>query len=73
MQEVMHMPLGLECGHTFCAQCAFNSVGKANALGTVRAILEHVAADAPCPECRTPGAFVMAMELKELGNAIKKR
>ena len=39
----MYQPLGLECGHKFCADCALSSVGKGNALGTVRAILDHVA------------------------------
>lgn len=67
------MPLGLECGHVFCAQCAFSSAGKANALGTIKAVLEHVPADSSCPECRTPGAFMMAMELKELCKLIQKR
>ena len=51
----MYQPLGLECGHRFCADCAFACVGKGRALGTVRAILDHVEADAACPECRTPG------------------
>jgi hypothetical protein len=55
LQEVMYQPLGLECGHRFCADCAFTCVGKGRALGTVRAILDHVDADAACPECRTPG------------------
>ena len=36
----MYQPLGLECGHKFCADCAFSAVGKGNAIGTVRAILD---------------------------------
>ena len=55
LQEVMYQPLGLECGHMFCADCVFTCVGKGRALGTVKAILDHVPADAACPECRTPG------------------
>ena len=51
----MYQPLGLECGHKFCADCVFTCVGKGRALGTVRAILDHVPAGAACPECRTPG------------------
>jgi len=72
-QEAMYQPLGLECGHKFCASCAFSSVGKGYALGTVRAILDHVSAEAACPECRTHGVFVMAMELKETEKLIKQR
>ena len=51
----MYQPLGLECGHRFCADCAFTCVGKGRALGSVRAILDHVHPEAACPECRTPG------------------
>ena len=51
----MYQPLGLECGHKFCADCVFTCVGKGRALGTVKAILDHVPADSACPECRTPG------------------
>ena len=51
----MYQPLGLECGHRFCADCALTCVGKGRALGTVRAILDHVHPEAACPECRTPG------------------
>jgi hypothetical protein len=69
----MYQPIGLECGHKFCAQCAFNSAGKANALGSFQAILDHVSANAPCPQCRTPGAFVLAMNLKETGHLIRRR
>jgi hypothetical protein len=32
-QEAMYQPLGLECGHKFCADCAFSSCGKGNAVG----------------------------------------
>jgi hypothetical protein len=35
-QEAMYQPLGLECGHSFCADCAFSCVGKGRALGTVK-------------------------------------
>ena len=73
MQEAMYQPLGLECGHKFCADCAFSAVGKGNALGTVRAILDHVDPDAACPECRTKGVFVFAMELKATEKLIKQR
>ena len=73
MQEAMYQPLGLECGHKFCADCAFSAVGKGNALGTVRAILDHVDPDSACPECRTKGVYVYAMELKETEKLIKKR
>ena len=45
----MYQPLGLECGHKFCADCAFSSIGKGNAVGSVRAILDHVDPDAACP------------------------
>ena len=72
-QEAMYMPLGLECGHKFCADCAFTCVGKGNALGTVRAILDHVPADAACPECRTRGVFVFAIQLKETERLIRQR
>lgn len=60
-QEAMYQPLGLECGHKFCADCAFSAVGKGNALGTVRAILDHVDPEAACPECRTKGVYVRAI------------
>ncbi len=69
----MYQPLGLECGHRFCADCAFSAVGKGNALGTVRAILDHVDVDAACPECRTKGVFTRAIELKETERLIKQR
>ena len=66
-QEVMYQPLGLECGHRFCADCVFTCVGKGRALGTVKAILDHVPADAACPECRTPGqALPQAARLTSL-------
>ncbi|BDA43089.1 probable E3 ubiquitin-protein ligase BAH1-like 1 at C-terminar half [Coccomyxa sp. Obi] len=71
--EAMYQPLGLECGHKFCADCAFSCVGKGNALGTVRAILDHVREDAACPECRTVGVFVKAIELKATEKLIKQR
>ncbi|CAL8468915.1 g8456 [Coccomyxa elongata] len=71
--EAMYKPLGLECGHKFCADCAFSCVGKGNALGTVRAILDHVREDAACPECRTIGVFVKAIELKATDKLIKQR
>ncbi|KAK9918914.1 hypothetical protein WJX75_008012 [Coccomyxa subellipsoidea] len=71
--EAMYQPLGLECGHKFCADCAFSAVGKGNALGTVRAILDHVALEAACPECRTSGVFLHAIELKETERLIKQR
>ncbi|CAL5224097.1 g6726 [Coccomyxa viridis] len=71
--EAMYQPLGLECGHKFCADCAFSAVGKGNALGTVRAILDHVDPDAACPECRTKGVYVFAMELKETEKLIRQR
>lgn len=73
LQEAMYKPLGLECGHKFCADCAFSCVGKGNALGTVRAILDHVREDAACPECRTKGVFVKAIELKATEKLIKQR
>jgi hypothetical protein len=73
VQEAMYQPLGLECGHKFCADCAFSAVGKGNALGTVRAILDHVALEAACPECRTSGVFLHAIELKETERLIKQR
>ena len=69
----MYQPLGLECGHKFCADCAFSSVGKGNALGSVRAILDHVEPGAACPECRTKGVFVNAMELKTTEKLIRQR
>ena len=69
----MYQPLGLECGHKFCADCAFSAVGKGNALGTVRAILDHVRLDAACPECRTKGVFSHAIELKTTEQLIKQR
>ncbi|CAK0780442.1 hypothetical protein CVIRNUC_005055 [Coccomyxa viridis] len=71
--EVMYQPLGLECGHKFCADCVFTCVGKGRALGTVKAILDHVPADSACPECRTPGVFVAAIQLTETENLIKQR
>ena len=73
VQEAMYQPLGLECGHKFCADCAFSAVGKGNALGTVRAILDHVDPEAACPECRTKGVYVFAMELKETEKLIRQR
>lgn len=72
-QEAMYQPIGLECGHKFCADCAFTSAGKGNAVGTVRAILDHVPSNACCPECRTKGVFVLAIELKETEKLIKQR
>lgn len=48
-------------------------MGKGNALGTVRAVLDHVRADAPCPECRTPGVFVLARELRLVEQLLRKR
>ena len=69
----MYQPLGLECGHKFCADCAFSCVGKGNALGTVQAILDHVPRDAACPECRTRGVFVAAIQLPETERLIKSR
>ena len=64
----MYQPLGLECGHRFCADCVFTCVGKGRALGTVKAILDHVPADAACPECRTPGPtlFIVPQHLGSL-------
>ena len=49
------------------------AVGKGNAPGTVRAVLDHVRADAPCPECRTPGVFVLARELRLVEQLLRKR
>ena len=69
----MYQPIGLECGHAFCADCAFTSAGKGYALGSVRAILEHVCPDARCPECRTKGVYVLAVQLKKTEALIKQR
>ncbi|CAL5221648.1 g3875 [Coccomyxa viridis] len=71
--EAMFRPLGLECGHRFCADCALTCAGKGRALGSVRAILDHVHPEAACPECRTPGVFVFAIELPETEKLIKQR
>ena len=49
------------------------AVGKGNALGSVRAILDHVRSDAPCPECRTPGVFVLARELRVVEQLLRKK
>ena len=49
------------------------AVGKGNALGSVRAVLDHVRADAPCPECRTPGVFVLARELRLVEQLLRRR
>ena len=48
-------------------------MGKGNALGTVRAILFHVRHDAACPECRTPGVFVLAHELHQTDQLVRRR
>ena len=59
-----------------CAEASLlcnRAVGKGNALGTVRAILFHVKADAACPECRTPGVFVLAHELQQTDHLLRKR
>lgn len=59
-----------------CAEASVlcvRAVGKGNALGTVRAILFHVKADAACPECRTPGVFVLAHELQQTDHLLRKR
>ena len=69
----MYQPIGLECGHAFCADCAFTSAGKGNAVGSVRAILDHVSPEACCPECRTKGVYILAIELKETEKLIKQR
>lgn len=69
----MYHPLGLGCGHTFCADCAFCAVGKAYSLGTVRAIMMNVPTTAACPGCRKPGVFRTAHEMKSLGRVIKSK
>ncbi|KAK9835065.1 hypothetical protein WJX81_008355 [Elliptochloris bilobata] len=71
--DIMYKPIGLECGHKFCADCAFTAVGKGNALGSVRAILYHVSAEAACPECRSVGMFVLAHELHQTEQLLRKR
>eukprot|EP00884_Botryococcus_braunii_P017561 jgi/Botrbrau1/4489/Bobra.0220s0023.1 len=71
--EPMYHPIGLSCGHTFCADCAFCAVGKAYSLGTVRAIMMNVPDEAMCPECRKPGVFHHAREMKGLGRVIKTK
>lgn len=50
-----------------------SSVGLGNALGTVRALLQHSPAEAACPECRTTGVFRHARELKETDKLIRQR
>ena len=42
-------------------------------LCSVRAILDHVDPDAACPECRTRGVFVHALELKATEKLIRQR
>jgi hypothetical protein len=44
-----------------------------NALGTVKALLQHAPHDAACPECRTAGVFRHARELKETDKLIRQR
>ncbi len=73
VQEPMYHPIGLSCGHAFCADCVFVAVGKAYSLGTVRAIMMNVPDEACCPECRQPNVFRAARELKEVGRFIKKQ
>ncbi len=63
--------LGFDCAEA--SLLCNRAVGKGNALGTVRAILFHVRAHAACPECRTPGVFVLAHELQQTDHLLRKR
>ncbi|KAK9830643.1 hypothetical protein WJX74_000031 [Apatococcus lobatus] len=71
--DLMYRPLGLACGHKFCAPCAFQAAGMGNAVGTLRALLHHTPPLTPCPECRRPGMYARAKELESVGQLIKFR
>lgn len=73
VQDLMYRPLGLACGHKFCAPCAFKAAGMGNAVGTMRALLHHTPPLTPCPECRRPGMYARAKELESVGQLIKFR
>ncbi|KAK9854191.1 hypothetical protein WJX84_011566 [Apatococcus fuscideae] len=71
--ELMYRPLGLACGHKFCAPCAFKAAGMGNAVGSMRALLHYTPPLTPCPECRRPGMYAHAKELESVGQLIKFR
>jgi hypothetical protein len=61
--DVLFRPLGLACGHAFCADCALAAVGQGRAVGTLAARLAALDRDTPCPGCRRPGAFRAAVPM----------
>ena len=71
--DVMYRPLGLSCGHAFCAECAFRAVGRGGGVGSLPALLDSVHPGEPCPECRRPDAFVGARAMRVTGALAKVR
>ena len=71
--DVMYRPLGLSCGHAFCAECAFRAVGSGGCVGPLEALLGSVHPGEPCPECRRPDAFVGARAMRVTGALARAR
>ncbi|CAL8460938.1 g469 [Coccomyxa elongata] len=71
--DVIFEALALECGHVFCATCALKAANKGRAVGTIRAILDHVEHSQACPLCRKQGVHAMARQLPLTDRILEQR
>ncbi|CAK0768897.1 hypothetical protein CVIRNUC_003611 [Coccomyxa viridis] len=71
--DVIYEALALECGHVFCATCALKAADKGRAVGTIRAILDHVDMSEACAVCRKKGVHAMARRLPITDSLLQQR
>lgn len=70
---MLYKPVGLSCGHKFCATCLMKATAPGRYLGHVEPVLSRMNHKCKCPQCRQTGVFKNASVLTVLGEGLKAK
>lgn len=73
--DTLYKPVGLACGHKFCAPCVLKAVSPGSVVksGYEHMALTSVSHRGKCPQCRQQGVFKRASMLTVLGRNLQAK
>ncbi|GMH42310.1 hypothetical protein BSKO_10229 [Bryopsis sp. KO-2023] len=71
--DTLYKPVGLACGHKFCAPCVMKATSSGRILTNPNATLSSISHKARCPQCRQSGVFKNASVLTVLEEGLRAK
>eukprot|EP01026_Neomeris_dumetosa_P032590 TRINITY_DN2587_c0_g1_i5.p2 TRINITY_DN2587_c0_g1~~TRINITY_DN2587_c0_g1_i5.p2 ORF type:complete len:324 (-),score=17.97 TRINITY_DN2587_c0_g1_i5:235-1206(-) len=70
---LLYHPVGLGCGHKFCADCVSAALNNGQISSKPLWFLKSLSEQQRCPECRQKGVFKHLLQLKILNKVLQRK